>query len=125
MGDFDYQDYILLYNRLRCDDVIFHPEVFKSCIGRTVPVVHGDGFNMVCLGTAIIEQDHLGVFAKCKFFDTDIGNLAKQILLDTDEMTISCPIYCVKRDGKHVISGDIRRINVIPKLSAFTYSGDQ
>lgn len=125
MDEFDYQDYILLYGSIRCDGVVFHPDAFKSSIGKTVPVVHGDGMNMTCLGRAILEQDTFGIIAKCKFWDTFMGESARLALLETDDLSLSCPIYRVKRDGKDVISGDIRRVNVIPKSSAFTYADNQ
>lgn len=124
MDEFDYQDYIILFDRLRCDDVIFHWDTFETSIGIMVPIVQGHDFG-ICLGTAILERDHLGVFAKCKFFDTYMGEAAKLGLTNSDDLTISCPVYRVKRDGKDIISGDIRCVSVITKGSALTYSGDQ
>lgn len=124
MDEFDYQDYILLYDRLRCDGVIFNQDAFRDSFQRIVPIVHGLEFNE-CLGMATLENDTLGVVAKCKFFDTDMGNVAKFALISSDELTLSCPIYRVKRDGKDVISGDIRCVSVIAKGSALTYTGNQ
>lgn len=127
MDEFDYQDYILLYDRMRSDGVIFHRGVFDKDIGKIVPIFNGNlAFDATqCLGVASIEQDDIGLIAKCKFSDTYMGSSAKSALLETEDMTISCPVYCVKRDGENVTFGDIRAVAVICKNAAFTYSGDK
>lgn len=123
MDDFDYRDYIVLYDRLRCDGVTFNQDSFEGCIGRTVPITYGTGLDAICLGMAVIEHDQLGVFVKCKFVNNDYGVTTKQLLLD-GKMTVSCPIYRLKRDGIRVISGDIRVIIVIDSQWALTYRDD-
>lgn len=127
MDEFDYQDYIILFDRLRCDDVIFRSDAFDNSIGQTVPLLSRyDYFDMTrpdtILGIAILEKDLIGITAKCKFYDTEIGNIGKDIFIDGDDFVLSCPIFQVKRDGKDVIFGRIPCVVATPKFSAFTYA---
>ena len=124
-NNFDCQDYVIEYDRLRCDDVMFHKGTFTKSIGHLIPVVCGRGSDAVCVGTGMLEECDQGIVATCTFNNTELGRICKEVYLNTDELRLSCAIYRIKRDGKNITDGYIPAIYVITKTMAFTYEEEK
>ena len=121
LTNFDCQDYIIEYERLRCDDVIFHKGTFDKSIGHLIPVVLGRGTDCICVGHGILEECEYGIVATCKFNDTEVGHICKELFLNTDMLKLSCAVYRIRKDGKTIIDGYIPAVYVITKDMALTY----
>lgn len=82
---FDYADYIVLYDRKYNTGHTFVKGAFKMTRQPFVPIVFST-FNHLSenfvapderVGHAVLEYRDEGIFAKCKFNDTELGRMAK------------------------------------------------
>lgn len=115
MNDYDFSGWCTKAN-LRCSDGrIILKDAFKSDNGRSVPLVwnhqHNDSFNV--LGHALLENRDEGVYAYCKFNDTESGKNAKLLVEHGDVSALSIFANQLKQQGSNVLHGAIREVSLV------------
>lgn len=103
-------------NNVRCSDGrIIMRDAFADCDGKTVPLVwnhrHDDPYNV--LGHALLENREDGVYAYCKFNDTDLGKNTKLQVEHGDITSLSIYANKLKQNGPNVIHGAIRELSLV------------
>jgi len=103
-------------NNLRCSDgrVILR-DAFRDNDGMTVPLVwnhqHNEPENV--LGHALLENRDQGVYAYCKFNDTESGRNAKMLVEHGDVSALSIYANKLKQQGANVLHGAIREVSLV------------
>ena len=103
-------------NNLKCSDgrTILR-DAFKHNDGQTVPLVwnhqHNDPLNV--LGHALLENRETGVYAYCKFNDTEAGKNAKMLVEHGDVTALSIYANQLKQKGGNVEHGVIREVSLV------------
>lgn len=103
-------------NNLKCSDgrVILR-DAFKHNDGNTVPLVwnhqHNEAANI--LGHAVLENRNEGVYAYCKFNDTDAGRNAKVLVEHGDVSALSIYANQLQQQGSNVKHGVIREVSLV------------
>ena len=103
-------------NDLKCSDGrIIRKDAFKHNDGQTVPLVwnhqHNDPLNV--LGHALLENREEGVYAYCKFNDTEAGKNAKLLVEHGDVSALSIYANQLKQQGSNVLHGAIREVSLV------------
>ena len=103
-------------NNLRCSDGrTIMKDAFKHNDGQTVPLVwnhqHNDPLNV--LGHALLENRDEGVYAYCKFNETESGKNAKLLVEHGDVSALSIYANRLRQQGSNVIHGDIREVSLV------------
>lgn len=111
--EFDFTDYIVVYDRKYTSGHIFVKDAFKTEPGQMVPIVHGRDHN-VCLGGASLEHREGGVVAKCRFSKDLAGETAAK-LVDEGKCGLSFLAIPVERDGDIITAGTIRAVLLLDK----------
>ena len=101
---------------LKCSDGrIIMKDAFKDNDGAEVPVVWNhkhDDVNDV-LGHALLENREEGVYAYCKFNDTESGQTAKLLVQHGDINAFSIYANQLKQQGPNVMHGNIRELSLV------------
>lgn len=103
-------------NDIRCSDgrTIIR-DAFRDNDGSTVPLVwnhqHNDPNNV--LGHALLENRDEGVYAYCKFNDTESGRNAKLLVEHGDVSALSIYANKLKQSGPNVLHGLIREVSLV------------
>ena len=115
MEKFDFSGWATKVN-LKCSDGrIILKDAFKHNDGQTVPLVWNhqhDDPNEV-LGHALLENREEGVYAYCKFNDTESGKTAKLLVQHGDVNALSIYANQLKQQGPHVVHGAIREVSLV------------
>ena len=103
-------------NNLRCSDGrVIMQDAFKDDDGQRRPLVwmhqHNDPTNV--LGHAILENRAEGVYAYCKFNDTEQGRNAKQLVEHGDVTALSIFANQLQQHGANVVHGAIREVSLV------------
>lgn len=103
-------------NDLKCSDGrTIRKDAFKHNDGQTVPLVwnhqHNDPNNV--LGHALLENREEGVYAYCKFNDTESGRNAKLLVEHGDISAFSIYANKLKQQGGNVLHGEIREVSLV------------
>ena len=103
-------------NNLKCSDGrTIMRDAFKNNDGQTVPLVwnhqHNDPLNV--LGHAVLENRESGVYAYCKFNDTEAGKNAKMLVEHGDVKALSIYANQLKQKGGNVEHGVIREVSLV------------
>jgi HK97 family phage prohead protease len=103
-------------NNLKCSDGrTIMKDAFKDNNGQTVPLVwnhqHNDPLNV--LGHALLENRDEGVYAYCKFNETESGKNAKLLVEHGDVSALSIYANQLKQQGFSVLHGAIREISLV------------
>ena len=101
---------------LKCSDGrTIMKDAFKHDDGHTVPLVwnhqHNEPYNV--LGHALLENRNEGVYAYCKFNDTEAGRNAKLLVKHGDVNALSIYANKLQHDGGNVLHGDIREVSLV------------
>lgn len=107
--DFDFTDYVVVYDRKYDSGLIFLKDSLKDESAHFVPIVYGTD-HYTCVGYAELEYRDNGVVAHCKFNDSDIGQLAKTLVVDERVFDVSFFAVGIKREDGIVKSGQIRAV---------------
>lgn len=103
-------------NNLKCSDGrVIMKDAFKDNNGARVPLVWGhihDDPNRV-LGHADLENRNEGVYAYCKFNDTDNGRTAKLLVEHGDVNALSICANQLKQNLSNVVHGNIREVSLV------------
>jgi HK97 family phage prohead protease len=103
-------------NDLKCSDGrVIRKDAFKHNDGQTVPLVwqhmHNEPNNI--LGHALLENRDDGVYAYCKFNDTESGKNAKVLVKHKDISALSIYANSLKQKGSDVLHGAIREVSLV------------
>lgn len=115
MDKFDFSGWATR-NNLKCSDGrTILKDAFKKNDGQTVPLVwnhqHNDPLNV--LGHALLENRDNGVYAYCKFNDTEAGRNAKLLVEHGDVSQLSIYANQLKQVGANVLHGAIREVSLV------------
>ena len=115
MDKFDFSGWATKAN-LRCSDGrTILKDAFKDNDGQTVPLCWGhnhDDPNRV-LGHALLENRDEGVYAYCKFNDTEAGQTAKLLVQHGDVNALSIYANQLKQNLSTVLHGNIREVSLV------------
>lgn len=115
MNKFDFSGWATR-NNLKCSDGrTIMKDAFKHNDGQTVPLVwnhqHNDPLNV--LGHALLENREEGVYAYCKFNETESGKNAKLLVEHGDVSSLSIFANQLKQNGSNVLHGAIREVSLV------------
>ena len=103
-------------NDLLCGDGrTIRQNAFKDNDGQTVPLVwnHDHANADAVLGHALLENRDEGVYAYCKFNETEQGKNAKLLVEHGDVRSLSIYANKLKQIGSDVIHGSIRELSLV------------
>lgn len=115
MYKFDFSGWATKAN-LKCSDGrIIRQDAFKDNDGQKVPLVwnHKHDDTSQVLGHALLENRDGGVYAYCKFNNTESGNTAKELVKHGDVDKLSIYANQLKQQGPNVIHGNIREVSLV------------
>lgn len=103
-------------NDLKCSDGrVIRKDAFKHNDGQQVPLVWSHQHNDVndVLGHALLENREEGVYAYCKFNDTESGQTAKLLVQHGDVNALSIYANQLQQQGPNVMHGNIRELSLV------------
>ena len=115
MDKFDFSGWATKAN-LKCSDGrIIRQDAFKDNDGQKVPLVrnHKHDDTTQVLGHALLENRDGGVYAYCKFNETESGKTAKELVKHGDVDKLSIYANQLKQQGPNVIHGNIREVSLV------------
>lgn len=115
MEKFDFSGWATKAN-LKCSDGrTIMKDAFKENDGKQVPLVwnhqHNDPDNV--LGHALLENRDEGVYAYCKFNDSESGKTAKLLVQHGDVNALSIYANQLKQNLSNVLHGNIREVSLV------------
>lgn len=115
MKEYDFSGWATRAN-LKCSDGrTILKDAFKHNDGQTVPLVwnhqHNDPLNV--LGHALLENRDEGVYAYCKFNETESGKNTKLLVEHGDVSALSIYANQLKQQGPNVLHGAIREVSLV------------
>ena len=112
---FDFSGYATRNDLLCGDGRTIRKNAFKENDGTTVPLIWNHRHNDpdAVLGHALLENRDDGVYAYCKFNDTDAGQNAKKLVMHGDVRSLSIWANKLKQIGNDVIHGTIRELSLV------------
>lgn len=115
MVDYDFSGWASR-NNLKCSDGrTIMKDAFKNNDGQKVPLVWGHQHDdpTRVLGHALLENRNEGVYAYCKFNDTESGQTAKLLVKHGDVKALSIYANQLKQNMSNVIHGNIREVSLV------------
>lgn len=115
MAKWDFSGWATKAN-LKCSDGrTIMKDAFKDNDGKEVPMVWNHRHNDVndVLGHALLENREEGVYAWCKFNDTESGQTAKLLVQHGDVNALSIYANQLKQQGPYVMHGNIRELSLV------------
>lgn len=103
-------------NDLKCSDGrVIRRDAFKHNDGQQVPLVWSHQHTDVndVLGHALLENRDEGVYAYCKFNDTESGRTAKLLVQHGDVNALSIYANQLQQQGPNVMHGNIRELSLV------------
>ena len=115
MGNYDFSGYATRNDLVCGDGRTIRKNAFIDNDGREVPLVWNHQHNSPedVLGHALLENRDDGVYAYCKFNDTESGQLAKKLVQHGDIRSLSIYANNLKQVGGDVIHGIIRELSLV------------
>ena len=115
MENYDFSGWATRNDLLCGDGRTIRQNAFKDNDGQTVPLVwnHEHGNQESVLGHALLENRNEGVYAYCKFNDTEAGQHAKELVRHGDVRSLSIYANKLKQIGQDVIHGTIRELSLV------------
>ena len=115
MKDYDFSGWATR-NNIKCSDGrTIMKDAFKQNNGQKVPLVWNhqhDDPNEV-LGHALLENRDEGVYAYCKFNNTESGQTAKELVMNGDVDKLSIYANKLRSEMNQVIHGCIREVSLV------------
>lgn len=113
--DYDCRGWATRANIKCSDGRTIMPDAFKDNDGQIVPLVWNHDHNSVdaVLGHALLENRGDGVYAYCKFNDTETGKNAKKLVEHGDITAFSIYANNLKEQLKNVMHGNIREVSLV------------
>ena len=103
-------------NNIECSDGrIIMKDAFKDNDGQKVPLVWNHQHTSVeeVLGHALLENREEGVYAYCKFNNTEGGQTAKELVVNGDVDKLSIYANKLKSNKNQVVHGLIREVSLV------------
>ena len=115
MDKFDFSGWATKANIKCSDGRIILKDAFKDNDGQTVPLCWGHNHNDPerVLGHALLENRDEGVYAYCKFNDTEAGQTAKLLVQHGDVNALSIYANQLKQKLSTVLHGNIREVSLV------------
>lgn len=114
-SDYDFSGWATRHNIKCSDGRTILTDAFKQNDGKTVPLVwmhqHNSPENV--LGHALLENRKEGVYAYCKFNDTEMAKIAKEQVNHRDVTALSIYANQLKQRGGDVYHGSIRELSLV------------
>lgn len=115
MVKYDFSGWATRNDLLCSDGRTIRKDAFKDNDGQTVPLVwnhqHNDSMNV--LGHALLKNRNEGVYAYCKFNDTEQGKNAKLLVEHGDVSALSIYANQLQQKGGNVLHGAIREVSLV------------
>ena len=113
--DYDFSGWATKANIKCSDGRTIMPNAFKHNDGQKVPLVwnHQHTGPDYVLGHALLENREEGVYAYCKFNDTEAGKTGKLLVQHGDVDALSIYANQLKENLSHVIHGNIREVSLV------------
>lgn len=112
---YDFGGWATKANLLCSDGRTIMPDAFAHNDGQRVPLVwnhnHSDPDHI--LGYADLENRPEGVYAHCKFNETETGNTAKKLVQHGDIVSLSIYANGLTEKMSHVTHGNIREVSLV------------
>ena len=113
--EYDFGGWATKFDRLCSDGRIIRKDAFKDNDGKRVPLVwnhdHNEPSNV--LGHALLENREEGVYAYCKFNNSDKAEYAKELIKHGDIDQLSIYANKLKQKGSNVLHGAIREVSLV------------
>ena len=113
--DCDFSGWATRANMKCSDGRTIMKDAFIDCDGSTVPLVwnhqHNEPFNV--LGHALLKNMDEGVYAYCKFNDSESGKMGREMVRNGDVNQLSIYANQLKQQGGNVIHGAIREVSLV------------
>lgn len=115
MDNFDFSGWATRNDLLCGDGRTIRKNAFQDCDGVTVPMIwnHDHVNQRAVLGHALLENRDEGVYAYCKFNDTEEGLHAKKLVSHGDIRSLSIYANKLKQIGGDVVHGVIRELSLV------------
>lgn len=115
MDNYDFSGWATKNDLVCGDGRTIRRDAFKDNDGQTVPLVwnHGGTDPENILGHALLENRDEGVYAYCKFNDTEAGQRGKKLVQHGDIRSLSIYANKLKQVGGDVIHGCIRELSLV------------
>ena len=115
MAKFDFSGWATKANIKCSDGRTIMKDAFKQNDGKTVPLVWNHQHNNPeeVLGHALLENRDEGVYAYCKFNDTERGKTAKLLVEHGDICALSIYANQLKQSMNNVLHGNIREVSLV------------
>jgi len=113
--NFDFGGYATKHSLICSDGRVILKNAFKHQDGKKVPLVwhhlHKEPANI--LGHAILESRDDGIYAYCKFNETESGQRSKQLVRHGDITALSIHANELQERSKQVLHGMIREVSLV------------
>ena len=113
--DYDFSGWATRANMKCSDGRTIMKNAFIDDDGTQVPLVwnhqHNDAHNV--LGHALLKNMDEGVYAYCKFNDSESGKMGKELVRNGDVNQLSIYANKLKQQGGNVIHGAIREVSLV------------
>ena len=113
--DYDFSGWATRANMKCSDGRTIMKDAFIDNDGTQVPLVwnhqHNDPNNV--LGHALLKNMDEGVYAYCKFNNSESGNMGKEMVRNGDVNQLSIYANQLKQQGGNVIHGAIREVSLV------------
>ena len=115
METYDFSGWATRNDLLCGDGRTIRKNAFKDDDGQTVPLIwnHDHANADAVLGHALLENRDDGVYAYCKFNDTEQGQNAKALVHNGDVRSLSIYANKLKQIGGDVIHGSIKELSLV------------
>ena len=115
VNKYDFGGWATRANMLCSDGRTIMENAFADQDGQTVPLVWNHQHNSVdnVLGHALLENRPEGVYAYCKFNESDTGKLGREAVKNGDITQLSIYANKLKQQGGNVIHGAIREVSLV------------
>ena len=114
-AEYDFSGWATRANVKCSDGRTIMKNAFIDNDGTKVPLVwnhqHNDPTNV--LGHALLENRNEGVYAYCKFNDSDYGRMGRELVRSGDITQLSIYANRLKQQGGNVIHGAIREVSLV------------
>ena len=114
-NDYDFSGWATRVNMKCSDGRTIMKNAFIDNDGTQVPLVwnhqHNDPFNV--LGHALLKNMEEGVYAYCKFNDSESGRMGREMVRNGDVNQLSIYANKLKQQGGNVIHGAIREVSLV------------
>ena len=112
---YDFAGWATCSNKLCSDGRTIMKNAFIDNDGASVPLVwnhqHNEPFNV--LGHALLENRDEGVYAYCKFNDSESGQMGRELVRNGDVNQLSIYANQLKQQGGNVVHGAIREVSLV------------